>query len=191
MNKQIQKTREKAVKMLLSTVGDVSEREGLLETPHRVAKMYDEIFEGYSQNPKEILSKTFEEDGVVDTVDKGMVIVKDIDFYSHCEHHMVPFIGKVHIGYIPGTKVVGLSKLCRLVNCFAHRLQVQERLGQQIADAIMEYLEPSGVMVVIEAQHLCMKMRGVKNATSHTVTSCIRGAFMQDETRKEFMSLIK
>ena len=120
-----------------------------------------------------------------------MVIVKDIEFFSHCEHHMVPFFGKVHIGYIPGKKVVGLSKLCRLVNCYAHRLQVQERLGQQIADSIMKYLEPEGVIVVIEAQHLCMKMRGVKNPSSDTVTSCIRGCFMNNETRQEFLNLIK
>ena len=192
MDKKTQTKREKAVKMLLSTIQENVDREGLVETPYRVAKMYEEIFEGYSQDPEQILSKTFEEDDVVDnTTDKGMVIVKDIEFFSHCEHHMVPFFGKVHIGYIPGKKVVGLSKLCRLVNCYAHRLQVQERLGQQIADSIMKYVEPEGVIVVIEAQHLCMKMRGVKNPSSDTVTSCIRGCFMNNETRQEFLNLIK
>lgn len=192
MDKKTQTKREKAVKMLLSTIQENVDREGLVETPYRVAKMYEEIFEGYSQDPGQILSKTFKEDDVVDnTTDKGMVIVKDIEFFSHCEHHMVPFFGKVHIGYIPGKKVVGLSKLCRLVNCYAHRLQVQERLGQQIADSIMKYLEPEGVIVVIEAQHLCMKMRGVKNPSSDTVTSCIRGCFMNNETRQEFLNLIK
>lgn len=192
MDKKTQTKREKAVKMLLSTIQENVDREGLVETPYRVAKMYEEIFEGYSQDPEQILSKTFKEDDVVDnTTDKGMVIVKDIEFFSHCEHHMVPFFGKVHIGYIPGKKVVGLSKLCRLVNCYAHRLQVQERLGQQIADSIMKYLEPEGVIVVIEAQHLCMKMRGVKNPSSDTVTSCIRGCFMNNETRQEFLNLIK
>ena len=192
MDKKTQTKGEKAVKMLLSTIQENVDREGLVETPYRVAKMYEEIFEGYSQDPEQILSKTFKEDDVVDnTTDKGMVIVKDIEFFSHCEHHMVPFFGKVHIGYIPGKKVVGLSKLCRLVNCYAHRLQVQERLGQQIADSIMKYLEPEGVIVVIEAQHLCMKMRGVKNPSSDTVTSCIRGCFMNNETRQEFLNLIK
>ena len=124
MDKKTQIKREKAVKMWLSTIQENVDREGLVETPYRVAKMYEEIFEGYSQDPEQILSKTFKEDDVVDnTTDKGMVIVKDIEFFSHCEHHMVPFFGKVHIGYIPGKKVVGLSKLCRLVNCYAHRLQ--------------------------------------------------------------------
>lgn len=192
MDKKTQTKREKAVKMLLSTIQENVDREGLVETPYRVAKMYEEIFEGYAQDPQKILSKTFEDDNVVDvTTDKGMVIVKDIEFFSHCEHHMVPFFGKVHIGYIPGKKVVGLSKLCRLVNCYAHRLQVQERLGQQIADAIMKYLEPNGVIVVIEAQHLCMKMKGVKNPSSDTVTSCIRGCFMDSTARQEFLNLIK
>lgn len=193
----IHQKRKEAVKILLDTIyNEDYSREGLIETPDRVARMYDEIFGGYEEDYKEILSKTFKDDGVLDYDDEdiynnGMIIVKDISFYSHCEHHMVPFIGKVHIGYIPGDKVVGLSKLARLVNCFAHRLQVQERLTQQIADAIVEVLEAKGVMVVIEAQHLCMVMRGVKNPTALTKTSCVRGLFKNSEVRNEFLSLIK
>lgn len=190
MDEKIKAARCAAVHTLLATVGEDVSREGLVETPMRVAKMYDEIFGGYKEDPKEILSKTFAEDDVVDNIyDKGMVIVKDIDFYSHCEHHMVPFLGKVSIGYIPDKKVIGLSKLCRIVNCFAHRLQIQERLNKQIADAITEYLQPKGVIVIIEAQHLCMKMRGVKNATATTTTSVVRGLFTDSTVRAEFLQL--
>lgn len=186
----IKNRREYAITVLLDSIGEDVSREGLVETPMRVAKMYDEIFGGYKEDPKEILSKTFAEDDVVDNIyDKGMVIVKDIDFYSHCEHHMVPFLGKVSIGYIPDKKVIGLSKLCRIVNCFAHRLQIQERLNKQIADAITEYLQPKGVIVIIEAQHLCMKMRGVKNATATTTTSVVRGLFTDSTVRAEFLQL--
>lgn len=182
---------EDCVHDILRYIGENPGREGLIETPHRVAKVYAEVFGGYSEDPKEILSKTFEEDEVTDIYNQGMVIVRDIQFYSHCEHHMVPFFGKAHIGYIPGTKVVGLSKLCRLVNCFAHRLQVQERLTKQIADAIVANLQPLGVMVVIEAEHLCMKMRGVKNPCADTVTSTVRGVFEKAEARNEFLQLVR
>lgn len=178
--------------ILKSIEGENASREGLVETPKRVAKMYDEIFGGYSYDPDEVLRKTFDADyDESQPYEQGMVIVKDIDFYSHCEHHMVPFIGKVHIGYIPKDRVVGISKLARLVEGYAHRLQIQERLTDQIASAIEKELQPQGVIVVVEAQHMCMKLRGVRNATASTVTSAVRGAFCYPETRQEFMSLIK
>lgn len=167
-------------------------REGLLDTPDRVARMYTEIFGGYSCNPDKHLDKTFDaEYDESKPYNQGMVIVKDIDFYSHCEHHMVPFVGKVHIGYIPKKRVAGISKFVRLVEGYAHRLQIQERLTEQIASAIERRLEPQGVIVVVEAQHMCMKLRGVRNSTSATVTSAVRGAFCNAETRQEFMSLVR
>lgn len=190
-------TREVCVKTLLESLGEDPEREGLKETPKRVAKMYDEIFGGYKIDAKELLNKTFAEDaGIEEEVDginymQGMVIVRDIAFYSHCEHHMVPFFGKAHIGYIPNKRVVGLSKLCRVVDAYARRLQIQERMTKQIADCIQEVLDPQGVMVVVEAQHLCMKMRGIKNPCADTVTSTVRGLFEQPTTRAEFLQLIR
>ena len=191
--------REIAVKMLLGTIpGEDPEREGLKETPHRVAMMYEELFGGYEMDPKTILSKTFdsgkmhdEEYDDVDIYANGLVIVKDIPFFSHCEHHMVPFVGKVDIAYVPGKRVVGLSKLARLVECFARRLQIQERLTNQIADAINEELNPEGVMVVVQAEHLCMTMRGVKKPGAKTVTSSVSGVFTcNDAARAEVLSLI-
>lgn len=179
--------RERAVAMLLHSVDEDVTREGLKDTPKRVAKMYSEIFEGYDEDPIAVLGTTFE-----DEKHNELVIVRNIQFYSHCEHHMVPFFGKVHIGYIPSGKVVGLSKLARLVNCFAHRLQIQERMTTQIADTIMEVLNPAGVMVVIEAEHMCMKMRGVKNPCADTVTSAVRGVFKDEASaRAEFLSLMR
>lgn len=189
--------RAQAIRQLLRSIGEDYCREGLLDTPKRVALMYEEVFSGYSIDPKEYLKTTFqdnvgiESDNTVPDYNQGMVIVRDIAFYSHCEHHMVPFFGKVHIGYIPGKKVVGLSKLCRLVEGYAKRLQIQERLTKQIADAIVEVLEPQGVIVVIEAEHLCMKMRGVKNPCADTVTSAVRGVFVQSKVREEFLQLIR
>ena len=182
-------TREALVRELLRTIaGEDYTREGLEDTPKRVTKMYEEIFGGYSQDPKSILSATFE-----DPSHQEMVVVKDIPFYSHCEHHMVPFFGHAHIAYIPSGRVVGLSKLARLTDCFAKRLQIQERLTSQIADAINEELSPLGVAVVIQAEHLCMAMRGVKKPGSNTVTSALRGVFRDDtnNARAEFMSLLK
>lgn len=179
--------------ILLEVEGQTSDREGLRETPKRVQKMYQEVFNGYDMNPKEILSKTFESDSSYNPDNpykQNMVIVKDIDFTSFCEHHMLPFFGKVHIGYIPTGRVVGLSKLARLTECFAHRLQIQERLTDQIADAIYAELKPQGVMVVVNAVHTCMKIRGVKNATSNTTTSTVRGVFTDPTVRSEFLSLI-
>ena len=192
--------RKKAIKMLLETLpGEDAEREGLLETPKRVANMYEEIFGGYEMNPADILSKTFDagkmHDDECDEADiyaNGIVIVKDIPFFSHCEHHMVPFVGKVNIAYVAKERVVGLSKLARLVECYARRLQIQERLTNQIADAIIEYLDPAGVMVTVEAEHLCMTMRGVKKPGARTITTTYRGVFKEDlNLRKETLGLIK
>ena len=188
--------RKDAVKMLLDSIpGEDSKREGLVETPDRVARMYDEIFGGYEMNPLEVLNKTFTVDKAEqvragDIYQNGIVVVKDISFYSHCEHHMVPFIGKAWVAYIPTDKVVGLSKIARVVEGFAKRLQIQERMTTQIADALEEALQPQGVMVVIEAEHLCMAMRGVKKPGTNTVTSSVRGVFAEnDAARAECLNL--
>ena len=198
MNKDIKDMRETAVKVLLASVGEDVDREGLVDTPARVAKMYEEVFGGYKIDPYELLDRTFAEDAGIEEVKadginylQGMVIVRDIKFYSHCEHHMVPFFGTVHVGYIPNKKVVGISKIARVVDAYARRLQIQERLTKQIADTIQEVLDPQGVMVVVEAEHLCMKMRGIKNPCADTVTSTVRGLFEQAPTRQEFLQLIR
>lgn len=169
------------------------DREGLEDTPERVSRLYEEMFCGYNEDAAFILSAQFENEAYDEEnrLSSGMVIVQDIEFFSHCEHHMVPFFGSCSIGYIPGKKVVGISKLGRLVHCYAKRLQIQERMTKQIADAIQYYLEPEGVMVVVNATHLCMKMRGLRNATASTTTSAIRGAFEKAEVRQEFLSLIR
>lgn len=192
------KNREIWVEGLLQSIGEDTKREGLVKTPYRVAKMYDEIFGGYNIDPEKLLSTTFQEDAGIEEAEEGklnyqqgMVIVRDIAFYSHCEHHMVPFFGKVHVGYIPGKKVVGISKIARVVDAFARRVQIQERLTKQIADVIEKVLEPQGVIVICEAEHLCMKMRGVKNPCADTVTSAVRGAFQELPTRMEFLQLIR
>lgn len=170
---------------LLQYIGEDPSRGGLLETPKRVLKAWNHWASGYTQNPAEIL-KTFE-DGASDE----MVIVRDIEFYSQCEHHMAPFFGKAHIAYIPNGKIVGLSKLARLTDCFARRLQVQERLTTQIADAILEHLDAKGVAVVVEARHMCMMSRGVQKQASSTVTSALRGVYKDDPAaRAEVLSLI-
>ena len=166
----------KAIETIIQWTGDDPTREGLLETPKRVIKSFKEFFSGYNENPKEVLMKTFEEIGGYDE----MVIVKDIEFISHCEHHMVPFIGKAHVAYIPDSRVVGLSKLARLVDIFAKRLQIQEQLTAQIADTIQEVLNPKGVAVVVDAVHQCMTTRGVYKAKSSTVTSKMVGLFRSD-----------
>lgn len=177
---------EKAVKMILEAIGEDPNREGLVETPARVAKMYREIFSGLAENPQEHLDKTFSEQH------EEMVLVKDIQLFSMCEHHLIPFIGKAHVCYIPRNgNVTGLSKLVRLVNGYAHRPQLQERLTTQIADAIMSRLNPYGVLVVVEAEHLCMSMRGVRSPGALTVTSAVRGIFKRNEaSRSEALSLI-
>ncbi len=171
---------------ILENIGEDPSRQGLLKTPERVAKAYTFITQGYEQDARKILrSAMFDEDY------SEMVLVKDIELYSLCEHHMLPFFGKAHIAYIPNGKIVGLSKLPRIVDVFARRLQVQERLTIEIRDAIQETLDPAGVAVVIEAQHLCMQMRGVSKQNSVTTTSAFSGSFMDDiKTRKEFISLI-
>ena len=168
---------------LLVEMGENPNREGLKDTPRRVADMYAELTEGYSMNPKEILSKEWHEV-------TGMVVAKDIEFFSLCEHHLLPFYGKAHLGYIPQKKVVGLSKLVRLVDCYSRRLQLQERMTKQIADALNQNLQPLGVAVVIQARHLCMEMRGVKSG-ANVVTSEIRGQLEKLESRNEFLEMLK
>jgi GTP cyclohydrolase I len=178
---------ERGVRLILEGVGEDVGREGLLDTPHRVAKMYEEIFSGLDKDPTGLFEKSFGENHT------EMVLVKDIPFYSICEHHLVPFFGMAHVGYIPGKegRICGLSKLARLVDLFARRPQVQERLTSQVADTLVEHLEPQGVIVVIEAEHLCMSMRGVQKPGSKTTTSAVRGAFKDSQrTRAEALSLI-
>lgn len=178
---------QSSVHRILQLLGEDSEREGLVKTPLRVARAMQFLTSGYTQNPVEILnSAKFHEDGY-----NQMVIVKDINFYSLCEHHMLPFYGTVHIAYIPNGEVTGLSKLARVVDVFSRRLQIQERMTKQIREAIQEALHPMGVMVVVEAQHMCMQMRGVQKQGSITTTSDFSGAFNQAKTREEFLSLIK
>ena len=170
---------------MLELIGEEPEREGLLKTPERVAKAMLSVTSGYAEDPHAILrGAMFKEDY------SQMVIVKDIDFYSLCEHHILPFFGKVHVAYIPNGYITGLSKIARVVDVFARRLQVQERLTLQIKECIQETLNPLGVMVVVEAQHLCMQMRGIKKQNSITTTSDFCGAFNQAKTREEFMNLI-
>lgn len=177
---------EKAVRLLLEGIGEDADREGLRDTPCRVARMYGEIFGGMDENPGEHLSKTFRADN------SGMVVEKDITFYSICEHHLMPFYGKAHIAYIPDEKVVGLSKLARTVEVYARRPQLQERMTAQIADAVMEHLRPKGVMVVLQAEHMCMTMRGVKKPGSSTVTVASRGVFLREERlQNQFLSMIR
>ena len=176
-----------SVKTLIRWAGDNPEREGLKETPKRVIKSYKDFFSGYNSDPREILSKKFKE---VDGYDE-IIILKNIRLESHCEHHMVPFIGTAHVGYLPKNKVVGLSKLARLVEAFAKRLQIQEKLTAQIANAIDEVLQPKGVGVIIEASHLCVATRGIHKPDSKMVTSRMLGSFRNDQaTRKEFLELV-
>lgn len=178
---------EDAVRVLLRWAGDDPEREGLLGTPDRVVRSYEEFFAGYADDPFEILKRTFDETGGYDE----LVLLKDIRLESHCEHHMVPIIGKAHIGYLPDKRVVGISKLARIVETYARRLQIQEKLTAQIATTIQTVLEPKGVAVVLEASHQCMSTRGVHKTGSTMITSSMLGAFRDNpETRREFLSLI-
>lgn len=173
-------------KGIISLLGENVDREGLLATPERVAKAMQFLTKGYHESPEEILNKAlFKEDY------RQMVIVKDIDFYSLCEHHMLPFWGKAHVAYIPNGYITGLSKIARVVDVFARRLQVQERMTLQIKECIQTTLNPLGVMVVIEAQHMCMQMRGVEKQNSTTTTSDFTGVFNQAKTREEFINLIR
>ncbi|MBD8006373.1 GTP cyclohydrolase I FolE [Bacillus norwichensis] len=178
---------EEAVRMILDAIGENPEREGLLDTPKRVAKMYEEIFSGINTDPEQYFETIFGEDH------EELVLVKDIPFYSLCEHHLVPFFGKAHVAYIPRNgRVTGLSKLARAVEAVARRPQLQERITSTVADAVMKKLEPHGVMVIIEAEHMCMTMRGVKKPGSKTVTSAVRGIFLKDsQSRNEVLTLIK
>ena len=178
---------EQGVRLILEGIGEDPDREGLQKTPERVAKMYEEVFAGMTEDPSEHFETLFDEHH------EEMVLVRDIPFYSMCEHHLVPFFGKAHVAYIPAAdgRVCGLSKLARLVDVFAKRPQVQERLTSQIADTLVEQLKPQGAIVVLEAEHLCMSMRGIKKPGSKTVTSAVRGAVQKSQkTREEALSLI-
>ncbi len=178
---------EQGVRLILEGIGEDPDREGLLDTPARVARMYEEVFAGLTEDPARHFEVTFDEHH------EEMVLVKDIPFYSMCEHHLVPFFGKAHVAYIPASdgRICGLSKLARLVEAFAKRPQVQERLTSQIADTLIEQLDPQGVIVVLEAEHMCMSMRGVKKSGSQTVTSAVRGVFEKSAPiRAEALSLI-
>lgn len=187
-NRPSQKEAEDAVRVLLRWAGDDPEREGLLDTPKRVAKAYRELFAGYEQAPEDVLGRTFEEVGGFD----DMVLVKDIPFFSHCEHHMVPIIGKAHVAYLPNGRVLGLSKIARVVDIFGRRLQTQETMTAQIARSIDETLNPRGVAVMIEAEHMCMAMRGIQKQGSTTLTTTFTGAFKTEPTEQvRFMTMIR
>ncbi len=177
---------EDAVKTILTYLGEDITREGLEKTPQRVRKAFEFMCSGYKQDPKEIIQQA-----LFTSSNDEMVVVKDIEFYSQCEHHMLPIIGKVHVAYIPDGKVVGLSKIPRVIDVFARRLQIQEQLTEQIADALNEYLKPKGVAVVVDARHMCMEMRGVQKICSTTITSALRGIFKKEKkTKDEFLALI-
>ncbi len=176
---------KEAIKLLLEGIGEDPEREGLQETPDRIARMYGELCGGMEEAVCETLSRTFHTDNT------EMVLEKDIVFYSMCEHHMLPFYGKVHIAYLPDGKIVGLSKLARCVEVYARRLQIQERMTEEIAEAVMEHLSPKGVMVMVEAEHMCMTMRGVKKPGSQTVTYAVKGAFAGErDLQQQFFRLL-
>jgi GTP cyclohydrolase IA len=177
---------ERAVREILLAIGEDPDRDGLRDTPARVARMYAEQFAGLRQGPEDVLTTVFDADH------DEIVLVRDIEMYSMCEHHLVPFFGKAHIGYIPNEKgeITGLSKLARLVDVYAKRPQVQERMTVDIADALVRILEPRGVIVVLEAEHMCMSMRGVRKTGAKTVTSAVRGVFRESRTRAEAMSLM-
>jgi len=177
---------EQAVTKILELLGEDPSREGLLKTPSRVTKALKFLTEGYNQNPEDILNQA-----LFTTSNDEMVLVRDIEFYSMCEHHMLPIIGRAHVAYIPDGKVVGLSKIPRIVNVYARRLQIQEQMTEQIADAILNTIQPKGVAVVVHARHMCMEMRGVQKINSTTVSSALRGLFKSDtRTRSEFYNLI-
>lgn len=177
---------KEAVKLLLEGIGEDVSREGLIDTPDRIARMYEEIYSGMEENAAEHLSKMFSVDH------NEMVLEKDIVFYSTCEHHLMPFYGKAHVAYIPNGKVVGLSKLARTVDVYAKRLQIQEQMTGQIADAIMEYMAPQGVMVMLEAEHMCMTMRGIKKPGSQTVSIATRGVFQENvRLQEQFFRMLR
>ena len=177
---------KQGIRQQIEHIGDTPDRQGLKDTPSRILRAWREIYSGYSQNP-ETLFTTFDCDGY-----DQIVLLKDIEVFSMCEHHMLPFFGKAHVAYLPNDKVVGVSKLARLVDMYAHRLQIQERIGEQVTQALMDYLHPKGAACVIEACHLCMRMRGVAKQHSIMVTSSLKGVFLEDvATKAEFMQLIR
>ncbi|MEZ2219511.1 GTP cyclohydrolase I FolE [Rhizobium sp. RCC_161_2] len=188
LDRPSQKEAEDAVRVLLRWAGDDPQREGLLDTPERVAKAYRELFAGYDMSPEDVLGRTFEEVSGYD----DMVLVRDIPFFSHCEHHMVPIIGKAHVAYLPNGRVLGLSKIARTVEIFGRRLQTQEAMTAQIANAIDDSLRPRGVAVMIEAEHMCMAMRGVQKQGSSTLTTTFTGAFKADPAEQvRFMTMVR
>jgi GTP cyclohydrolase I len=179
---------EAAVRTLIRWAGDDPTREGLIETPRRVAKAYQQLFEGYGKNPLHELERVFEEMGGYD----DLVVVRDISFFSHCEHHMVPFFGKAHVGYYPGSRAVGLSKLARVTDVFARRLQTQEKMSAEIIQAIEEALKPRGIALMLEAEHMCMTMRGVQKAGASTVTTQFTGVFERDPSEQmKFLTMLR
>ena len=187
MNDQNLKSMETAVRTILQNIGEDPDRQGLEKTPYRVAKMYKEVTRGYGESPENLINQAH-----FDVEYDEMVVVTNIDFYSLCEHHMLPFFGVVHVGYIPEGKVVGLSKIPRIVEMFARRLQVQENMTHQIADVLNKHLQPDGVGVVIEGYHMCMMMRGVQKQKAKMITSSLIGSFKEDpKTRTEFLELIR
>ncbi|HYD87531.1 MAG TPA: GTP cyclohydrolase I FolE [Vitreimonas sp.] len=186
--KRTQADAEAAVRVLIEWAGDDPDREGLIETPARVARAYRELFAGYEEDPRAYLERTFEEVGGYDE----LIVLRDIRVISFCEHHMLPFLGKAHVGYLPNDRVVGISKLARVVNAFARRLQIQEKLTAEIAEAIQDILQPQGVGVMIESEHSCMTMRGVNTPGSNLVTSRLMGVVRDDpRTREEFLRLAR
>ncbi len=176
---------ETLVEKMLKLLGEDPQREGLIKTPNRVFRAWEFMTQGYRQDPKQVLN-----DALFESDNNQMVLIKDIEFYSMCEHHLLPIIGRAHVAYIPDGKVVGLSKIPRMVDIFARRLQIQEQLTEQIAEAIHDVISPKGVGVVIQARHMCMEMRGVQKTHSNTTTSALRGLFLTPETRKEFFDII-
>lgn len=186
VNLDKQKEFEKAIETILEIIGEDKNREGLIKTPTRVYKAFMHLCSGYNKNPKDVLNEA-----LFDSPNSEMIVVRDIEFYSLCEHHLLPVIGKAHIGYIPNGKVVGLSKIPRIVEIFARRLQLQERMTEQIADALLEVVKPLGVGVVVQARHMCMEMRGIEKVCSSTITSALRGQFLEQRTRLEFFDMIK
>lgn len=178
--------KEELIAQQLLLLGENPNREGLIDTPKRVIKSWNEIYSGYSKEPKDVLT-VFSADGY-----DQIVLLKDIELYSMCEHHMLPFFGKAHVAYLPDKKVIGISKLARLVDIYARRLQIQERIGEQVTTALMEYLQPKGAACIIEATHMCMRMRGVNKQNSVMITSSIKGIFLEDTSAKsELMQMIK
>ncbi|MEO0542582.1 MAG: GTP cyclohydrolase I FolE [Pseudomonadota bacterium] len=186
-NKPTREEAEQAVSVLLRWIGEDVNREGLIDTPRRVVKAYEELFAGYLTDPADTLGRTFEEVAGYDDV----VLVKDIHFHSHCEHHMVPIIGKAHVAYLPDNKVLGLSKIARVVDIFAHRLQTQETMTAQIATSINDSLRPRGIAVMIEAEHMCMAMRGIRKQGSTTITTRFLGEFDKPEEKQRFMDMVQ